>query len=49
MRKNAIGWRRTWCGSILEIICPALLMLFLVYVRTLIKRKSFGESDLYTL
>ena len=49
MRKNAINWRRTWCGSILEIVCPALLMLLLVYTRTLVKSTVFGMTDMYTL
>ena len=49
MRKNAINWRRTWCGSILEILCPAFLMLILVYARSLIKVTTSGNTDMYML
>lgn len=34
MRKNAINWKRTMCGSIGEIVCPILLMFILVWTRT---------------
>lgn len=49
MRKNAINWRRTWCGSILEILCPAFLMLILVYARYLIKPTFAGNTDMFLL
>jgi hypothetical protein len=48
-RKNAINWRRTWCGSILEILCPAFLMLVLSAARNLVKPTSAGNTDMYSL
>jgi hypothetical protein len=33
MTKNAINWKRTPCGSVLEITLPVILMLALVYAR----------------
>ena len=47
MRKNRINWVRTWKGSIFELICPALLMLLLVWVRTLIKIEISDPSDVF--
>lgn len=47
MHKNAINWRRTWKGSIFELICPALLMLLLVWIRTLIDIEISDPSDVY--
>jgi hypothetical protein len=34
-RKNVINWKRTPLGSMLEILCPAILMLILVYTRVI--------------
>jgi len=34
MKKNAINWRRTLVGSLMELICPIVLMMILVYART---------------
>ena len=33
MRKNAITWRRTIVGSFVEVCCPIVLMLILVYLK----------------
>jgi hypothetical protein len=35
MKKNAINWRRTCCGSITEIMCPVVLVFLLVWIRTI--------------
>jgi hypothetical protein len=47
MHKNAINWRRTWKGSIFELLCPALLMLLLVWIRTLITIEISEPTDVY--
>ena len=49
MRKNAISWRRTICGSILEILCPVVLMFLLVYIRTQISPTLVGNFDIYQI
>lgn len=49
MLKNAINWKRTWCGSILEILCPALLMLLLAGVRVILKPDTSPDIDMYKL
>lgn len=36
-RKNAINWKRTPLGSVTEIICPVILMIVLVYARSITK------------
>jgi hypothetical protein len=36
-RKNVINWKRTPLGSVTEIICPVILMLILVYARSITK------------
>lgn len=49
MRKNFINWKRSPVCSTFEIICPMMLMLVLVYVRTLIQVKDLdlGGLDQY--
>lgn len=36
-RKNIINWKRTALGSVTEIICPVILMIILVYARSITK------------
>jgi len=47
MQKNAINWRRTWKGSIFELVCPALLCLLIVWIRTLIEIEMSEVTDVY--
>ena len=49
MKKNWYNWKRTPCGSVLEIICPILLMLILVYARSTIDPKYNSDFSLYTM
>ena len=49
MRKNAINWRRTWCGSCCEIACPILLMFLIVYIRTLLEPYPSNIPNMYLL
>jgi len=49
MKKNWINWKRTPCGSILEIFCPILLMLILVYARSRTDPVYNSDFSLYTL
>ena len=49
MWKNGVNWKRTWFGSILEIVCPILLMLILVWARTQILVTSTPAFDFYYL
>jgi hypothetical protein len=49
MRKNAINWKRTWLGSISEILCPVMLMLVLLYFRYKITTEFIGEFDITLL
>lgn len=48
-RKNFINWKRSPVCSSVEIICPVLLMIVLVYIRTLvpIKHLDIGGLDQY--
>jgi len=34
LKKNVISWKRNVCCSIFEIMCPLLLMIVMVWVRT---------------
>jgi hypothetical protein len=47
MKKNAINWRRTLVGSLMELICPIVLMMILVYARTLVEKQLVGNFDIY--
>ena len=49
MWKNGVNWKRTWKGSILEIICPILLMLLIVWARTEIQILEVPTFDVYQL
>jgi len=49
MKKNAINWKRTWCGSCLEFACPMILMLILVYARTATTTTTTSNVMLYNL
>ena len=49
MKKNWINWKRTPCGSILEIICPIFLMLIIVYARSQTDPVYNKDFSLYTL
>jgi hypothetical protein len=33
MGKNWMNWKRTWCASCCEILCPAYFMFLLVLIR----------------
>jgi hypothetical protein len=49
MKKNAINWRRTLVGSLMELICPVVLMMILVYARTQVATQLVGNFDIYQL
>ena len=49
MRKNAINWKRTWLGSISEMLCPVMLMFVLLYFRYKITTEYVGEFDITLL
>jgi hypothetical protein len=40
MRKNVINWKREPCSAVCQLVCPGLLMLILVYVRSRITPES---------
>lgn len=48
-KKNAINWRRTWCGSCLEFTCPIFLMLILLWARSLISPENMDAMNLYAI
>ena len=47
MIKNAINWKRTPVGSVLEMACPVFLMILLVVARWWITPDYYGDFDLY--
>ena len=49
MRKNCINWRRQPCCSFCEICCPAAIMFFLVWIRTLIPISDNSNTALDAL
>ena len=49
MRKNAINWKRTPFGSLLEILCPLMLMFLIVWARQEIDPTTIGDYDLLLL
>ena len=49
MWKNGVNAKRTWFGSILEIICPILLMFIIVWARTAIDIVDAPEFDIWQL
>jgi hypothetical protein len=49
MKKNAINWKRTWKGSLFELLMPPLLMLLMVWIRTLVIVEMSDEMDLTVL
>jgi hypothetical protein len=49
MKKNVINWKRTPVGSLLEILCPVLLMLLLVWARIEIEPSLLGNINLLNL
>jgi hypothetical protein len=49
MRKNGINWKRTWCGSSLEIICPIILMFIITWARTQVTVITSQEYDIYQI
>ena len=49
MYKNGINWKRTWCGSILEIICPIILMFIITWARTQVLVVTSQEYDIYQI
>ena len=48
-KKNAISWARTPIGSIFELILPILLMLSIVWVRTMITPDYLDSYDISSL
>lgn len=49
MRKNFINWKREPCSAVCQLICPGMLMLILVYVRSRIDPTYFNASTLALL
>ena len=49
MRKNAINWRRTIFGSVLEILLPVALMFMLVYLRSTITPQTHDDVNISQL
>jgi hypothetical protein len=49
MRKNYINWRRNPCSAVCSLVCPGLLMLILVWLRTIISAKVFDSKTLFVL
>ena len=49
MKKNYINWKRTPCGSIFEILLPVLLLLVLVYARSVVHPVKLDGYSLYSL
>jgi hypothetical protein len=49
MRKNFINWKREPCSAACQMICPGMLMLILVYVRSRITPTYFDSTSLAIL
>ena len=45
MRKNWINWKRTPFGSLIEVLCPSVLMLVLVYLRIAMPAQTIGDGS----
>ena len=45
MRKNWIMWKRTWCSSICELLCPVALMVILTLARFAVKSEDIAETS----
>ena len=48
-RKNYINWKRQPGCSFCEICCPAAVMFFLVWIRTLVDPVTYNSSSLEML
>ena len=44
MRKNYINWKRSAKCSFCEICCPAVVMLLMVLLRSLVKPETYDYS-----
>lgn len=49
MRKNYINWKREGCSSVVQLVCPGLLMLMLVWIRSLITPSELDAHALFLL
>lgn len=49
MHKNAINWKRTWFGSIMEILLPIFLMMIIVWARSEVDVLMSPEIDIYQI
>jgi len=49
MRKNVINWKRTPLGSCLEVLCPMILMIIIVFLRFKIQQKDQVDFPLRVL
>lgn len=49
IRKNLINMKRTWLGSLSEILCPVMLMFVLLYFRLKITTELIGDYDITLL
>lgn len=47
MKKNWINWKRTLCGSCVELLCPLILIGLLVFLKSLFKTEEIAASILY--
>lgn len=44
-KKNFISWYKQPCCALFQLICPGLLMLILVWIRTKIGYEDYGNID----
>ena len=49
MRKNYINWKRQPACSFCEICCPAAVMFFMVWIRTLLTASDYSATTLELL
>jgi hypothetical protein len=49
MRKNFVNWKREGCSAICQLVCPGLMMLILVWIRTLITPTELDANALFLL
>jgi hypothetical protein len=49
MRKNFVNWKREGCSAICQLVCPGLMMLILVWIRTLITPTELDARALFLL
>jgi hypothetical protein len=46
MRKNWIIWKRTWCASLCELICPVALMAILTIARSIVSIDHIDQMSM---